>query len=191
MWRQQSHICILVVLQEMPFCVQISFVFLIVLGVVLFYKKWNYFDLRLIEALDNFSLIPHFCLFVCLFVCLFFFAFFCCCFLVWFCVCVCVFFFFLSWEFYTISRLFLCNRCIFLFTCNFNSVTRIWIFLSSAISKSRLQKIPLQWPMGHSGDEVNHKRAHQVKSHWPNQMKISVLLYFEVLYGTRYKKIFY
>ena len=26
MWMQQSRICILVILQEMPFCVQISFV---------------------------------------------------------------------------------------------------------------------------------------------------------------------
>ena len=34
----------------------------------------------------------------------------------------------------------------------------IRIFLSSAILKSQLQKILIQWSMGHSGDDVNHKK---------------------------------
>ena len=54
----------------------------------------------------------------------------------------------------------------------------IRIFLSSAILKSRLQKILIQWSMGHSGDDVNHKNPHKMKTHQPNQLKISVLLYF-------------
>ena len=33
----------------------------------------------------------------------------------------------------------------------------IRVFPSSAILKNRLQKILIQWPMGHSGDDVNHK----------------------------------
>ena len=65
----------------------------------------------------------------------------------------------------------------------------IRIFLSSAILKSRLQKILMQWSMGHSGDDVNDKKPHKMKTHWPNQLKISVLVYFKVLYRTRYKNI--
>ena len=38
------------------------------------------------------------------------------------------------------------------------------IFLSSAILKSRLQKILIQWPMGHSGDDVNHKKLQKMKN---------------------------
>ena len=41
----------------------------------------------------------------------------------------------------------------------------IWIFLSSAILKSRLQKILIQWSIGHSGDDVNHKKPHKMKTH--------------------------
>ena len=43
--------------------------------------------------------------------------------------------------------------------------------------------------MGHSGDDVNHKKPHKMKTRWPNQLKISVSVYFQVFYRTRYKKI--
>ena len=76
-----------------------------------------------------------------------------------------------SSDFYTIRRIYL-YECMLIFTCKFNSVTNIRIFLSSAILKSRLQKILTQWPMGHSGDDVYHKKPHKMKMHWPNQPKI-------------------
>ena len=41
----------------------------------------------------------------------------------------------------------------------------IRVFLSSAILKSQLQKILIQWSMGHSGDDVNHKKCHKMKTH--------------------------
>ena len=41
----------------------------------------------------------------------------------------------------------------------------IRIFLSSAILKSRLQKILIQWSMGHSGYDANNKKPHKVKMH--------------------------
>ena len=65
----------------------------------------------------------------------------------------------------------------------------IRIFLSSAILKSRLQKILIQWSMGHSGDDVNHKKPHKMKTHRQIQLKISVLVYFKVLYRNRYKNM--
>ena len=65
----------------------------------------------------------------------------------------------------------------------------IRIFLSSAILKSQLQKILIQWSMGHSGDDVNHKKSHKMKMHWPNQLKIWILVYFKVLYRTKHKNI--
>ena len=37
------------------------------------------------------------------------------------------------------------------------------IFLSSANWKSLLQQILIQWPIGHSGDDVNHKKPHKTK----------------------------
>ena len=40
-WMQQSRICKLVVLQEMPFCIRISFVFLLFLGALFLSEKWN------------------------------------------------------------------------------------------------------------------------------------------------------
>ena len=44
----------------------------------------------------------------------------------------------------------------------------IRVFPSSAILKSRLHKILIQWPMGHSGDDVNHKKPYRMKTCWPN-----------------------
>ena len=41
----------------------------------------------------------------------------------------------------------------------------IKVFLSSAILKSRLQKILIQWSMGHSEGDVNHKKCHKMKTH--------------------------
>ena len=43
--------------------------------------------------------------------------------------------------------------------------------------------------MGHSEDGVVHKIPHKMKTLWQNQLKISVLVKFEVLCGIRYKKI--
>ena len=42
--------------------------------------------------------------------------------------------------------------------------------------------------MGHSGDDVNYKIPHKMKTCWPNQLKISKLVYLKVFYRTRYKK---
>ena len=43
--------------------------------------------------------------------------------------------------------------------------------------------------MGHSGDDVNYKTPHKMKTRWPYQLKISKLVYLKVFYRTRYKKI--
>ena len=43
--------------------------------------------------------------------------------------------------------------------------------------------------MGHSEDDVVHKIPHKMKTHWQNQLKFSVLVWFTILYRTRYKKI--
>ena len=58
------------------------------------------------------------------------------------------------------------------------------IFLLLAISK-----ILIQWLMGHSGDDVIHKTPHKMRTRWPNQLQISVLVYRRVLYRTRFKKL--
>ena len=46
-----------------------------------------------------------------------------------------------------------------------------------------------QCPMGHSGDDVVHKMSHKMKTHWQNQLKSLLLVYFKVLYRIRNKKI--
>ena len=43
--------------------------------------------------------------------------------------------------------------------------------------------------MGHSEDDAVHKIPHKVKMHWQSQLKISVLIWFNILYRIRYKKI--
>ena len=43
--------------------------------------------------------------------------------------------------------------------------------------------------MGHSEDDAVHKIPHKMKTHWQNQLKFSVSVWFEILYRTRYKKI--
>ena len=43
--------------------------------------------------------------------------------------------------------------------------------------------------MGHSEDDAVHKIPHKLKTHWQNQLKILVLVWFKVLYGIRHKKI--
>ena len=43
--------------------------------------------------------------------------------------------------------------------------------------------------MGHSEDDVVHKIPHKMKTLWQNQLKFSVLVWFTILYRTRYKKI--
>ena len=43
--------------------------------------------------------------------------------------------------------------------------------------------------MGHSEDDAVHKIPHKMKTHWQNKLKFSVLVWFTILYRTRYKKI--
>ena len=43
--------------------------------------------------------------------------------------------------------------------------------------------------MGHSGDDAVHKIPRKMKTHWQNHLKISVLIWFNILYRIRYKKI--
>ena len=43
--------------------------------------------------------------------------------------------------------------------------------------------------MGHSEDDAVHKIPHEVKTHWQNLLKISVLVQFKILHRIRYKKI--
>ena len=43
--------------------------------------------------------------------------------------------------------------------------------------------------MGHSGDDAVHKRSHKMKTHWENQQKSLVLVYFKVFCRIRHKKI--
>ena len=42
--------------------------------------------------------------------------------------------------------------------------------------------------MGHSGDDAVHKTHHEMKKHQQNQLKILVLVYFDVLHRIRYEK---
>ena len=54
------------------------------------------------------------------------------------------------------------NACSFLLATSLQ-LQRYKDFSSSvAILKSQLQKILIQWPMGHSGDDVNHKKPHKM-----------------------------
>ena len=43
--------------------------------------------------------------------------------------------------------------------------------------------------MGHSEDDAVHKIPHKMKTHWQNKLKFLVLVWFTILYRTRYKKI--
>ena len=43
--------------------------------------------------------------------------------------------------------------------------------------------------MGHSEDDAVHKIPHKMKTHRQNKLKFSVLVWFTILYRTRYKKI--
>ena len=43
--------------------------------------------------------------------------------------------------------------------------------------------------MGHSEDDAVHKIPYKMKTHWQNQLKISVLFGYKILYRIRYKKI--
>ena len=43
--------------------------------------------------------------------------------------------------------------------------------------------------MGHSEDDAVHKIPHKMNTYWQNQLKISVLVKFIILYGIRYKNI--
>ena len=43
--------------------------------------------------------------------------------------------------------------------------------------------------MGHSENDAVHKIPHKMKTHWQNQLKISVQVYFKILFRIRYKEI--
>ena len=43
--------------------------------------------------------------------------------------------------------------------------------------------------MGHSENDAVHKIPHKMKTHWQNQLKFLVWVWFTILYRTRYKKI--
>ena len=43
--------------------------------------------------------------------------------------------------------------------------------------------------MGHFEDDAVHKIPHEMKTHRQNQLKISVLVWFIILYRIRYKTI--
>ena len=43
--------------------------------------------------------------------------------------------------------------------------------------------------MRHSEDDAVHKIPQKMKTHWQNQLKFSVLIWFTILYRTRYKKM--
>ena len=43
--------------------------------------------------------------------------------------------------------------------------------------------------LGHSGDGAVHKRPHKNKTHWHNQLKSFVSVYFKVFCRIRYKTI--
>ena len=43
--------------------------------------------------------------------------------------------------------------------------------------------------MGHSEDDAVHKIPQKMKTHWQNNLKFSVLVWFTIFYRTRYKKI--
>ena len=43
--------------------------------------------------------------------------------------------------------------------------------------------------MGHTEDDAVYKIPHKMKTHWQNQLKISVLVQFKIHYRKRYKKI--
>ena len=43
--------------------------------------------------------------------------------------------------------------------------------------------------MGHSGEDTVYKIPHKMKTLWQKQLKISVFVWFTILYRIRYKKI--
>ena len=43
--------------------------------------------------------------------------------------------------------------------------------------------------MGHYGDDAVHKKSNKIKRHLPNRLKILVLVYFNVLFSTRYNEV--
>ena len=77
-----------------------------------------------------------------------------------------------------------------IFTCNFNSVMKIWgFFFQGPFLKVDFNKYTTQWHMGHSRDDDVHKIPHKMKTHWQNQLKSVVLVYHIVPYRIRHKKI--
>ena len=53
------------------------------------------------------------------------------------------------------------------------SFGEICIFMAFSIFRSRLRKINIQWPMGHSGNDAIYIKPHKMKTHGQNQLKIA------------------
>ena len=67
---------------------------------------------------------------------------------------------------------------------------KIWgFYFQRPFLKVDFNKYTIQQPMGHSEDDAVHKIHHKMKTHWQNQLKISVLVWFKILYRIRFKKI--
>ena len=64
------------------------------------------------------------------------------------------------------------------------NISSIFYFSKSTSKNTQYSSL---W--GHSEDDAVHKIAHKMKMHRQNQLKFSVLVRFQILYRTRYKKI--
>ena len=93
-----------------------------------------------------------------------------------------------SWDFYSIREVLalLMTTCWFLpanltyFWRNINTSSIFYFSKSTSINTT-------QWSMGHSGDDVFHRRLQKIKTNWQNQLKS--LVYLIVLYRIRHKQI--
>ena len=63
------------------------------------------------------------------------------------------------------------------------NISSIFYFSKSTSINTRYSSL---W--GHSEDDAVHKIPHKLKTHWQNQLKFSVLVWFKILYRARYKK---
>ena len=68
------------------------------------------------------------------------------------------------------------------------SIENMRIFLSAVIFNRRLQHT-IQQPIGHTENDIVHKIPHKMKMQWQNQLEISVLVQFKILYRIRLKEI--
>ena len=89
---------------------------------------------------------------------------------------------------YSIRRVGIVYDCILIFILTSNSTFgKIWIFVTFSVFMVNINKHTTQWPMGHSGADVVHKRPQKLEMHWQNQLKILVLAYGIIFYRTNYK----